>query len=53
MLPAASFAAIFPRCENNKAEGSCFAGDESARTVKRDSDQARIIVSLRMKVLIP
>jgi hypothetical protein len=43
----------FPQCESDEVEGSGLGNDDSARTVKRDGAEARIILSLRMKVLIP
>jgi hypothetical protein len=43
----------FPQCGSGKIEGFGFGGDDSARTVKRDPAEARILVSLRRKVLIP
>jgi hypothetical protein len=53
LLPAAGFAAIFRNAEATRSKGSGFgANDGSARTVKRDGAEARIILSLRMKVLI-
>jgi hypothetical protein len=46
MLPATSFVAIFRNAEAARSKGSGFGGDDSARTVKRDPAEARIIVSL-------